>query len=133
MKFQVYDLHQCSRGERIQVNLRGNAANVRLMDSSNYNNYRNGRKHRYRGGLVTRSPIVLTVPNSGHWYVTVDLAGLRGSVSSSVTKLPSLLPEYREPPLASVPSLLHRERVTFGDSLDNYMEYDVFYISCFRR
>lgn len=126
MKFQVYDLHQCSRGERIQVTLRGNAANVRLMDSSNYNNYRNGRKHRYRGGLVTRSPIVLTVPNSGHWYVTVDLAGLGGSVSSSVTKLPSLLPEYREPRLASVPSLLHRERVTFGDSLDNYMEYDVF-------
>ena len=126
MKYQVYDLHQCSRGERIQVTLRGNAANVRLMDSSNYNSYRNGRNHRYRGGLVTRSPIVLTVPNSGHWYVTVDLAGLRGSVSSSVTKLPSLLPEYREPPLASVPSLLHRERVTFGDSLDNYMEYDVF-------
>lgn len=126
MKFQVYDLHQCSRGERIQVTLRGNAANVRLMDSSNYNNYRNGRKHRYRGGLVTQSPIVLTVPNSGHWYVTVDLAGLRGSVSSSVTKLPSLLPEYREPPLASVPSLLHREQVTFGDSLDNHMEYDVF-------
>ena len=126
MKFQVYDLHQCSRGDRIQVTLRGNAANVRLMDSSNYNSYRNGRNHKYYGGLVTRSPSVLTVPNSGHWYVTVDLAGLRGSVSSSVRKLPSLLPEYKEPPLTSVPSLLHRERVTFGDSLDNYMEYDVF-------
>lgn len=126
MKYQVYDLHQCSRGERIQITLRGNAANVRLMDSSNYNSYRNGRNHKYYGGLVTRSPIVLTVPNSGHWYVTVDLAGLRGSVSSSVRKLPSLLPEYREPPLASAPSLLHRERVPFGDTLDNFIEYDVF-------
>ncbi len=126
MKFQVYDLHQYSRGECVQVTLRGNAANVRLMDSSNYNSYRNGRNHRYYGGLVTRSPIVLTVPNSGHWYVTVDMAGLRGTVSSSVKKLPSPLPEYREPPLASVPSLLHRGQVLFGDSADNYMEYDVF-------
>ena len=126
MKFQVYDLHQCSRGDRIQVTLRGNAANVRLMDSSNYNSYRNGRNHKYYGGLVTRSPSVLTVPYSGHWYVTVDLAGLRGSVSSSVRKLPSLLPEYKEPPLTSVPSLLHKEQVPFSDSPDNYMEYDVF-------
>ena len=126
MKFQVYDLHQCSRGERIQVTLRGNAANIRLMDSSNYNSFRNGKIHRYNGGLVTRSPIVLTVPNSGHWYVTVDMNGLRGTVSSSVRKLPPPLPEYREQPLTSVPSLLYRKQMPFGDSTDNYMDYDVF-------
>lgn len=40
MQYTVYDLHQCSRGERVQVTLQGNAANVRLMDSSNYNNYK---------------------------------------------------------------------------------------------
>ena len=71
MNYQVYDLHQCSRGDRIQVSLKGNAANVRLMDSSNYNNYRAGRQHHYYGGYVKRSPIVLTVPSSGHWYVTI--------------------------------------------------------------
>ncbi len=38
MQYTVYDLHQCSRGEQIQVTLQGSAANVRLMDSSNYNN-----------------------------------------------------------------------------------------------
>lgn len=36
MKYTVYDLHQCNRGEQIQVTLQGSAANVRLMDSSNY-------------------------------------------------------------------------------------------------
>ena len=126
MKFQCYDLHQCEKGERIQVTLRGNAANVRLMDSTNFNYYRQGRGHRYIGGLATQSPMVLTVPRSGHWYVTVDLDGLRGSVSTSIRKLPSPLPVYNEPSLASVPSLIHKEESPFGTSEDNYVEYDVF-------
>lgn len=126
MQYQVYDLHQCSKGEQVLVTLSGNAANVRLMDSSNYNNYKNGRRHSYYGGLMRRSPSVLTIPRSGHWYVTIDLVGLRGSVRSSVRKLPSPLPEYREPPLSSVPSLLHKESITIGDSEDSCMEYDVF-------
>lgn len=42
MKYTVYDLHQCSKGERIQITLQGNAANVRLMDSSNYSYYKQG-------------------------------------------------------------------------------------------
>lgn len=126
MQYTVYDLHQCNRGDRIQVTLQGNAANVRLMDSSNYNNYKNGRKHSFYGGLVKRSPIVLTIPNTGHWYVTIDLAGLRGSVRTSIRKLPSPLPEYREPSLASVPSLVRKEPIPFGDSEDTQLEYDVF-------
>ena len=73
MQYQVYDLHQCSRGERVQVTLSGSAANVRLMDSSNYNNYKHGRSHSFYGGLMRRSPAVLTIPRSGHWYVTIDL------------------------------------------------------------
>lgn len=126
MKFQCYDLNQCEKGERIQVTLRGNAANVRLMDSTNFNYYRQGRGHRYIGGLATHSPVVLTVPRSGHWYVTVDLGGLRGSVSTSIRKLPSPLPVYNEPSLASVPSLIHKEESPFESSEDNYVEYDVF-------
>lgn len=96
------------------------------MDSLNYNNYKNGRRHSYYGGLARRSPIILTVPNSGHWYVTIDLAGLRGSVRSSIRKLPSPLPEYREPSLASVPSLVRNEPIPFRDSEDTQLEYDVF-------
>ena len=126
MKYQYYDLHQCDRGERIQISLRGNAANVRLMDSSNFNSYKQGKNHRYYGGLATKSPVVLTVPSSGHWYVTIDLNGLGGSVSSSVRKLPAPLPVYNETPLSSVPSLVHRDPIPMSDSADTYREFDVF-------
>lgn len=126
MRYQVYDLHQCNRGERIQVILSGSAANVRLMDSTNYNYYRQGKKHHYYGGLAKRSPVMLSIPQSGHWYVTIDLGGLRGTVKSSVRKLPQPLPEIVEQPLASVPSLLNRETTPFNTSSERYLEYDVF-------
>ena len=119
----MYDLGQCHRGERIQVTLQGNAANVRLMDSTNYSSYRNGRSHHYYGGLVKRSPIVLTVPNNGHWYITIDLAGLVGSVRSSIRRLPAPLPVYNEPALSTVPSLV-RSSDTNEDGVT--IEYNVF-------
>ncbi|MBK7628790.1 MAG: DUF1883 domain-containing protein [Bacteroidales bacterium] len=126
MKYQVYDLGQLKSGQRVQVTLSGNAANVRLMDSSNYQSYKSGRSHRYTGGLITRSPIVLGIPSSGHWYVTVDLQGLRGTVRSSIQILPSALPQYNEPALSTVPSLVRKE---YGDAynLDHTVKsYDVF-------
>ena len=123
MKYTMYDLGQCHRGERIQVTLQGNAANVRLMDSSNYSRYRSGSSHHYYGGLVKRSPIVLTVPSNGHWYITVDLAGLVGSVRSSIRRLPAPLPVYNEPALSTVPSLV-RSLNTNEDGVS--IEYDVF-------
>lgn len=119
----MYDLGQCHRGERIQVTLQGNVANVRLMDSTNYSSYRNGRSHHYYGGLVKRSPIVLMVPNNGHWYITIDLAGLVGSVRSSIRRLPAPLPVYNEPELSTVPSLV-RSSDTNEDGVT--IEYDVF-------
>lgn len=127
MKYQVYDLGQCSKGDRIQVTLQGNAANVRLMDSSNYSLYKNGHRHQYYGGLAKKSPIVLGVPRNGHWYVTIDLQGLMGTVRSAVRKLPNPLPEYNEPSLASVPSLLRRENDIYPNLDQNIgIEYDVF-------
>lgn len=127
MKYLVYDMGQLKRGQRVQVTLSGNAANVRLMDSSNYSIYKAGRSHKYTGGLVTKSPITLGVPSSGHWYVTVDMQGLRGSTNASVRVLPSALPEYQEASLSSVPSLVHgREDVPFGIPDANDRQHDVF-------
>ena len=62
------------------------AANVRLLDSSNYSNYKNGRRHRYYGGYVKKSPYRIIVPNSGHWYITIDLGGYSGTVKHSWAK-----------------------------------------------
>ncbi|MDJ0843572.1 DUF1883 domain-containing protein [Crocosphaera sp.] len=124
MNFTHYKLGQCERGERVQVTLSGNAANVRLMDNSNFQNYKNGRKHRYVGGLAKKSPINLEIPSSGTWHVAVDLQGLGGNVKSSIKMLPKPLPTIKETPLSSIPSLVQRDFPNISD--DNQRQYDVF-------
>ena len=125
MNFTVYDLKNKKRGDIIEITLQGSAANVRLMDSSNYQSYKNGRNHRYTGGLAKSSPIRLQIPNSGHWYVTIDMQGLRGTVKSSIRMLPSALPEMRQPALSTVPSLVQdRNKPPEFDNAER--EYDVF-------
>ena len=116
MKFIHNDLGQRKRGEIVEVTLKGSAANVRLMDSSNFNSYKNGRKHRYTGGLAKQSPVRLQIPSSGRWHVTVDMQGLRGNTNASVRVLPSALPELRERSLAEVPSLINQSPPVLGVS-----------------
>lgn len=126
MNFTHYDLGRKERGQIIEVTLSGSAANVRLMDSSNFQNYRNGRSHRYAGGLAKKSPIHLTVPSSGNWHLTIDMQGLKGTVRSSVRTLPGILPDLRQPALSTVPSLVHKDDYFPND--EDYVEkdYDVF-------
>lgn len=109
LKFIHNDLGQRKRGEIVEVTLSGSAANVRLLDSSNFSAYKQGRKHRYYGGLVKRSPVKLQIPRSGHWHVAIDMQGLRGQTKASVQVLPSALPEMKEPALSSFPGLVHNE------------------------
>lgn len=123
-KFSYYDLGQLQSGQIVEVTLKGNAANVRLMDSTNYNNYKRGAKHTYYGGLAERSPVRLQVPRTTRWYVTIDLQGLEGSVSHSVRVLPSPLPTIREAPLSSVPSLVRPEPAPLYER--STQSYDVF-------
>lgn len=94
-QFTEYNLGRLDKGATVVVTLKGSAANVRLMDSTNLRSYKNGRKHRYVGGLAKSSPLRLGVPSSGHWYVTVDMQGLRGTVRSSVSVEPAPLPTIR--------------------------------------
>lgn len=63
------------------------AANVLLMDPSNYSAYRQGRNYRYTGGYATRSPVRLAVPGRGHWHVIVDLGGGPGQVRANTRVL----------------------------------------------
>ena len=123
MNFIHTDLGNRKRGETVEVTLAA-AANMRLMDSSNFQNYKNGRNHRYTGGLAKQSPFHIQIPSSGHWHLTVDMQGLRGTVRSSSRILPSPLPEVRETPLSSVPSLVQPEIVPGVDR--HQRQYDVF-------
>lgn len=123
MEHIFYDLNNLRGGEVVEVQL-ANAANVRLMDSSNYSSYKRGSSHRYIGGYVQQSPYRMTVPNSGHWYVAIDLGGYAGKIKSAIRVLPGILPTARNAPLSSVPSL----RLDKDDSSEENIqrEYDVF-------
>ena len=89
MQFTHYKLGHVERGSIVEVTLQGSAANVRLMDTSNFNSYRAGRSHKFHGGLARKSPVRLEVPRSGTWHVTVDMQGLRGSVRSGIHVIPA--------------------------------------------
>ena len=119
MNYSVYDLGQVEAGKIVEITLSA-AANVRLMDSSNYSNYKNGRQHHYYGGYVKRSPYRIPVPRSTHWYLTIDLGGYAGKVRHGVRVLPGKLPTASaQSPLANNPNL-------FIDIDDETKEYDVF-------
>lgn len=123
MNFTHYDLGQKTRGTVVEVTLT-KGANVRLMNTSDFNNYKAGRRHRYIGGLVKRSPYRLQIPSTGRWHVTVDVAGLRDGTRSSIRILPGPLPTASEAPLASVPSLIRDEPPLSSEA--NATIYDVF-------
>jgi uncharacterized protein DUF1883/TIR domain-containing protein len=87
MEHLRYDLGNLKKGSTVVVTL-NNQANVQLMTSSEYNNYKAGRRYRYHGGRVTRSPFQIVVPSNGHWIVAVDLGGYAGRISASVAVQP---------------------------------------------
>jgi hypothetical protein len=76
-------------GDVVEITLSGSAANVRLLDSSNFQAYQSGREHRYIGGLAKQSPVSLQVPNPGHWHVAVDMQGLQGRTRASFRVIPA--------------------------------------------
>ena len=122
MQFTKYDLGHLDKGRIVEITLSGNAANVQLLDSINLSNYTNGRNYRYIGGLATKSPVRLATTHSAHWYVAIDLRGLRGSVRSSVRVLPTALPRISQRPLSDIPSLILNSPI--NDDRD--VQYDVF-------
>lgn len=124
MQFTKYDLGHLDKGRIVEITLIGSAANVQLMDSTNLSNYTNGRKYRYIGGLATQSPVRLATTHSAHWYVAIDLRGLKGTVRSSVRVLPTALPRITQRPLSEIPSLILNSPINNDDDRD--VQYDVF-------
>jgi Domain of unknown function (DUF1883)/TIR domain len=129
-KFIHSDLGYRQRGDVVEIKLSGSAANVRLLDASNFQRYCAGREHRYHGGLAQRSPVRLAIPSSGSWHLVIDMQGLRGSTHSSVRVIPgsALRPL---PPLHANRPQLHDIASNFAEfarvgTHDAQREYDVF-------
>lgn len=128
MEFSYYDMGRLKRGETVEVVLSGSAANVLLLDSSNYSRFKAGREHRYYGGLAKRSPVYLGVPHDGHWYVVIHLAGLRGSVRHNARVLPGALPEIKGSRQPDIRSIVRDAAESVGDDPlpEPSREFDVF-------
>jgi hypothetical protein len=86
--FNQFDLGQCKRGDVWRVEL-SSGANVFLVDSSNFQAFKNSRDFRYRGGLIKRTPHDFVIPSSGHWYIVAHTWGLRNSARIEVYPLQS--------------------------------------------
>ena len=125
MNYLYKDLGYLHGGEIVEVDLSGQA-NVKLMTSSNYNAYKNGRRHKYYGGLATKTPIRLQVPSAGHWFATVDLGGYAGKIRASINLLPGLLKPIKQPPLKDISSLYLGNYQKNAPKTDSSKGYDVF-------
>lgn len=123
-KFFKYHWSRLQKGSTIVVTLSA-AANVRLMDSSNFNAYKHNRQHRYAGGLVRKSPFRITVPSTGSWYLTIDLMGLRATtVRHSAAVEPPALPTAKSAPLRSLSGIQHERPPVLPD--EDGETWDVF-------
>jgi hypothetical protein len=86
MTFLHYEV-TTSKESVIRVNLTGNAANVLVMDDTNFQRFQQGSQYTYYGGYYTRSPAVIKPPQAGRWIVVVNLGGGIGTVNASVQVL----------------------------------------------
>jgi hypothetical protein len=77
---RVFDLGE---GQAVEVTLVGNAANVLLLDESNYQSYVEGKPYNYHGGYTRVTPFRVEAPRPGRWHLVVDLGGGPGRVQAS--------------------------------------------------
>ena len=82
--FLKFDLGKLNPDKIVEVTLRGDAANVRLLNESNMYNYEHVREYRGFGGLATKSPFEIKIPSHDHWFIVVDMKGLVGTPNASV-------------------------------------------------
>jgi hypothetical protein len=82
MKFLVYEV-DVTENDIIEVTL-SSQANVKIMDQVNFSKYKQNQRYQFVGGKALKSPLCLSAPGAGHWYVVIDLGGYAGSVSASV-------------------------------------------------
>lgn len=58
----------------VEVHLQ-HAADVFLVDSSNFQRYKSGQNFTYFGGHYTQTPVRISVNGSGRWYLIVHDGG----------------------------------------------------------
>lgn len=83
MKFIHWDI-QAGPDNVVQVQL-DRAANVLLLDDTNFAAFRRGGRHSYFGGYYKQTPVRLVPPRETRWHVVVHLSGYAGRVNASMS------------------------------------------------
>jgi hypothetical protein len=86
MNYLHYEWYDIGPDDLIEVTL-DKQANVRLMDTDNFQSYHRSGQYRYFGGLQVRSPERYRPPSFGHWHLVIDLGGAAGTVNAGVRLL----------------------------------------------
>ena len=95
--YKHFDLKEQSAGSRIEITLSA-VANVRLMNSTNFRAYKDAIKHQFIGGVARKSPIVLAIPQAGHWHVVIDAEGHHGLAEASIKLIHAPKPARKQAP-----------------------------------
>ena len=82
-RYTHYDIGAQRAGTTIEITLSA-VANVRLLSAGNFQRFTETLNHQFVGGVAKKSPIRLTVPETGHWHLVVDMEGHNGLAESSV-------------------------------------------------
>ena len=76
---------EAKRGDAIQVRYRGNEAKVLVMNKMNFFKYTAGASFKHLGGQYSRFPVCISVPESGKWYVVVQVEESATATDPSIT------------------------------------------------
>ena len=122
----MVDLGQLSRGTVVELHVKGSEANVWLMDSSTYSQYKRGKSVRAIGGHTKRSPVRLATNRSGHWYAAADLGGYPGRIGLNARVLPGPAAPIRQQPHLPSNSPLIQFAEELPDEAYEDREFEVF-------
>lgn len=87
-RFTHYDLKELRAGTIIEVSLSA-VNNVRLMTAPNFQRFTEMLDFKYLGGVAKKAPVRMTIPETSHWHLIVDMEGHNGLAESSVKMLPA--------------------------------------------
>lgn len=82
-KYRHYDLKLLRAGSIIEVSLSA-VNNVKLMTPANFQRFTEMLEYKFLGGMVKKSPIRFSIPESGHWHLVVDADGHAALAESDV-------------------------------------------------
>lgn len=90
MRFLRYQV-DLRPGDIVEVTLDAQAQ-VELLDQANFDRFRRGQDRRGVIVAARTSPVRMTAPRAGRWFVVIHLAGRAGTISASCRVLQTTRP-----------------------------------------